>query len=113
MGDYGAFDYIEQKEPSYTTEDMLDYYTRLDCDYGVSVDHLIVAAFESEKDSRYKLTIHNAEDFLKQHRKAGLKWEPVGAVQGWDTESYAKAAAKYVKMGCRYVVAPVAAEITA
>jgi hypothetical protein len=103
MGDCGAFDYIMQETPPYTTEDVLDYYTRLGFDYGVSVDHLIVAATESQKQFRYELTIHNAEEFLKEHRKAKLKWEPIGAVQGWDPESYAKAAAKYVKMGYRYI----------
>jgi queuine/archaeosine tRNA-ribosyltransferase len=103
MGDCGAFDYIMQESPPYTTEDVLDYYTRLGFDYGVSVDHLIVAATEQQKKFRYELTIHNAEDFLKQHRKADLKWEPIGAVQGWDPESYATAAVQYVKMGYRYL----------
>jgi hypothetical protein len=103
MGDCGAFDYIMQEVPPYTTEDVLDYYTRLDFDYGVSVDHLIVAATEQQKTFRYELTIHNAEDFLKQHRKAGLKWEPIGAIQGWNPESYARAALRYVKMGYSYL----------
>jgi Queuine tRNA-ribosyltransferase len=103
MGDCGAFDYIMQERPPYSTEDVLDYYTRLDFDFGVSVDHLIVTATEAQKEFRYNLTIHNAEDFLKQHRAAGLKWEPIGAVQGWDADSYAKAAAQYVKMGYRCI----------
>jgi hypothetical protein len=103
MGDCGAFDYIEAKEPPYSTPDVLDYYTRLDFDYGVSVDHLVVPAFEAEKKFRYDLTIHNAEVFLREHRKAGLKWEPIGAIQGWDPRSYANAAAEYIKMGYRYL----------
>jgi hypothetical protein len=103
MGDCGAFDYIEQKEPPYTTEDVLDYYTRLDFDYGVSVDHLIVPAFYEDKQFRYDLTIANAADFLRQHRQLGLKWEPIGAVQGWDPASYAHAAGLYAKMGYRYI----------
>jgi queuine/archaeosine tRNA-ribosyltransferase len=103
MGDCGAFDYIMEEKPPYSTADVLDYYTRLDFDLGVSVDHLIVTATEDQKKFRYDLTIHNAEDFLKEHRKAGLKWEPIGAVQGWDPDSYARAAAQYVKMGYRYI----------
>jgi queuine/archaeosine tRNA-ribosyltransferase len=103
MGDCGAFDYIMEEKPPYTTADVLDYYTRLDFDYGVSVDHLIVSATEHQKQFRYELTINNAEEFLKEHRKAGLKWEPIGAVQGWDPDSYANAAAQYVKMGYRYI----------
>jgi hypothetical protein len=103
MGDCGAFDYIDKDEPPYTTEDVIDYYTRLDFDYGVSVDHLVVPAFESQNQFRYDLTIHNAEEFLKEHRKLGLRWEPIGAVQGWDRESYVKAAKKYVAMGYQYI----------
>jgi Queuine tRNA-ribosyltransferase len=103
MGDCGAFDYIMEDVPPYTTADVLDYYTRLDFDFGVSVDHLIVTATEHQKKERFELTIQNAEDFLKEHRKAKLKWEPIGAVQGWDPKSYAKAAAKYVKMGYKYI----------
>lgn len=103
MGDCGAFDYIEQKVPPYTTDDVLDYYTRLDFDAGVSVDHLIVPAFYADKQFRYDLTVQNAEDFLKEHRKLGLKWEPIGAVQGWDPESYANAVTAYIKMGYKRV----------
>jgi queuine/archaeosine tRNA-ribosyltransferase len=103
MGDCGAFSYLKQRVPPYTTEKVIEYYTRLGFDYGVSVDHLIVTATEQQKKFRYELTIHNAEVFLKQHRKAGLKWEPIGAVQGWDPKSYATAAAQYIKMGYRYL----------
>jgi len=103
MGDCGAFGYINEDEPPYTTEDVLDYYTRLDFDFGVSVDHLIVTGTEDKKQFRYDLTIENAADFLKAHRKAKLKWEPIGAVQGWDPQSYANAAKLYAKMGYRYI----------
>jgi queuine/archaeosine tRNA-ribosyltransferase len=103
MGDCGAFDYIEQDEPPYTTDDVIDYYTRLDFDYGVSVDHLVVPAFEAQKHQRYELTIHNAEEFLREHRRHGLNWEPIGAVQGWDIKRYVEAARKYVAMGYRYI----------
>ena len=103
MGDCGAFDYMMDDVPPYSTEDVLDYYTRLDFDFGVSVDHLIVTATEHQKKERYELTINNAEEFLKQHRKAKLPWEPIGAVQGWDPDSYGKAAKQYVKMGYKYI----------
>lgn len=103
MGDCGAFDYIEEDVPPYSIEDVLEYYTRLDFDIGASVDHLVVPAFESAREFRYDLTISNAEEFIKEHRKAGLKWEPMGSVQGWDPKSYAKAVSKYQKMGYRYM----------
>jgi hypothetical protein len=103
MGDCGAFGYIEEVEPPYTTADVLDYYTRLGFNYGVSVDHLIVTAFEAQKQFRYDLTIHRAEEFLLEHRRLGLPWEPIGAVQGWDSASYAEAARQYIAMGYRYI----------
>jgi hypothetical protein len=70
---------------------------------GVSLDHLIVTATESEKQARYELTIDNAAEFLKRHRKAKLPWTPIGAVQGWDPKSYAAGAQKNVAMGYQYI----------
>lgn len=103
MGDCGAFGYINEKVPPYTTEEILDYYSRLGFDFGVSIDHMIVAATESEKKERYDLTIANAADFLEKHRKGRLPWTPIGAVQGWDPKSYAAAAKSYVAMGYKYI----------
>ena len=103
MGDCGAFGYINEEVPPYTTEEVIEYYTRLDFDFGVSLDHLIVTATEAKKKARYDLTIENAAAFLKQHRKAKLSWTPIGAVQGWDPKSYAAAAKKYVAMGYDYI----------
>jgi len=103
MGDCGAFDYIMEETPPYSTDDLLNYYTRLGFNYGVSADHLIVKATMDQYKFRYDLTIHNAEEFLKEHQKRGLTWTPIGAVQGWDPSSYAKAAERYVKMGYNYL----------
>ncbi len=103
MGDCGAFGYIAEKNPPYNTNEILDYYTRLDFDYGVSIDHLIVPAFAEDQQHRYDLTIHNAEEFIVEHKKRKLEWEPIGAVQGWDPESYAQAAKQYVDMGYKYI----------
>jgi len=103
MGDCGAFGYIGEKDPPYTTSEILDYYTRLDFDYGVSIDHLIVSSNQDEWKHRYQLTIDNAADFIREHRQQGLGWTPIGAVQGWDPRSYADAARQYVAMGYRYI----------
>jgi len=103
MGDCGAFDYIMEEIPPYNTDDLLNYYTRLGFNYGVSADHLIVKATMDQYKFRYDLTIHNAEEFLMEHQKRNLTWTPVGAVQGWDPTSYAKAAERYVKMGYTYL----------
>lgn len=104
FGDCGAFDYIMADDPPFNTDEMLDYYNRLDFDYGVSLDHLILDSSDIEKRNyRYELTINNARDFIEGHKKLGCKWTPVGAVQGWDPESYANAAKKIVDMGYSYI----------
>jgi hypothetical protein len=103
MGDCGAFGYVGEVYPPYQTEEILDYYTRLGFNFGVSIDHLMVGSTQAERRRRYELTIQNAEDFLKEHRRRGLAWQPIGAVQGWDPASYADAARKYAKMGYHYL----------
>jgi hypothetical protein len=100
MGDCGAFSYVNQPEPPYSTTEVLEYYTALGFDYGVSVDHLVFASTRDQRQARYDLTVRNASKFIREHRRRGLKWQPVGAVQGWAPEQYAEAAYRYVhKMG--------------
>lgn len=100
MGDCGAFSYVNQPKPPYSTSEVVEYYTALGFDYGVSVDHLVFAATRGERQARYELTVRNASKFIREHQRRGLKWQPVGAVQGWDPEQYAEAAYRYVqKMG--------------
>jgi len=100
FGDCGAWEYHKEEVPTYTTDEMLDYYSRLDYDYGVSLDHLIKDKKDKVKrEFRYKLTIDNAKEFIEGHKKMKCKWVPVGAIQGWDPESYSKAAKKMVEMG--------------
>jgi hypothetical protein len=102
MGDCGAFSYINDHVPPYQTSEILDYYTRLDFDYGVSIDHFAIGE-GAERQRRYDLTIANAADFIREHKKRGLNWTPIGALQGWDEESFAEAAKKYVAMGYDYI----------
>ena len=100
MGDCGAFSYKDDLDPPFSTADVLAYYTALGFDLGVSVDHLaVVADSDDERQRRQDLTLRNADDFLREHRALGLTWEPIGAVQGWDPASYARAAAKTVALG--------------
>lgn len=103
MGDCGAFGYINQEVPPYTTEDVLDYYTRLGFNYGVSVDHLIVSSTHDERQFRYEVTLHNADEFLREHHAGAFRWKPIGAVQGWDAESYAAGARQVTSMGYDHI----------
>ncbi len=105
MGDCGAFGYFKEEVPPYNTEEILDYYDSLGFNYGVSIDHLIVGQFSEPgiRETRYSLTIKNAEDFIQKHRIGGYNFTPIGAVQGWNPESYAKAVKAYIDMGYEYI----------
>lgn len=103
LGDCGAWGYIREPEPTFTPAEALTLYEQLGVDHGVSVDHLIVTEFEHEKQQRYDITLRNAEQFLKLHRERSCTFTPIGAVQGWDPESYVKAALAEVAMGYDYL----------
>jgi hypothetical protein len=105
MGDCGAFGYINEPEPPYKTEDILEYYERLGFNYGVSIDHLIVGIFAEpeHRDKRYELTIKNAEDFIHKHHARGYSFIPIGVAQGWSPETYADAVKALIDMGYNYV----------
>lgn len=101
LGDCGAFGYIDEKVPPYSIQEVCDYYTTCGFTLGVSVDHLIPTADHPDRDLRYRITLENAHAFIEEHRRRKLPWIPVGAVQGWDPESYAQAALATARMGYR------------
>jgi hypothetical protein len=99
MGDCGAFGYVAEPEPIYETAEVLEFYERVGVTYGVSVDHIIFPAFPDQRDYRYNLTVNNALEFLRLHRKGEYSFTPVGAAQGWDVASYAAAARRLAEAG--------------
>ena len=100
MGDCGAFGYIQEEEPPYNTDEIIDYYQRLKFDYGVSIDHLIVGKFAQPgiREKRYDLTIKNAEEFIQKHQQMGCDFTPIGVAQGWNPQKYADAVKLLVNM---------------
>jgi hypothetical protein len=102
IGDCGAFGYIDQPVPPYTTPDIVAYYTDLKFTYGVSIDHVITARC-ADPVARYELTVANARDFIREHASARPPWTPVAAIQGYDVDSYARAARDCRDMGYTYV----------
>jgi hypothetical protein len=66
---------------------------------------LIVGSFAESgvRKKRYELTIKNAEEFIQKHQAGGYTFTPIGAVQGWSPESYAKAVKAYIEMGYEYI----------
>jgi hypothetical protein len=113
LGDCGAFTYHREQEPPYSVEDVFGFYEECGFDYGISVDHVILAyATEgSEGDlepaadwvARQGLTLAYAADFLALHRSERAAWVPLGVAQGWSPRSYAHAVAELQRIGYRYI----------
>lgn len=104
MGDCGAFSYHKEETPPYTVDEILTYYETLGFTYGVSIDHLIFSSFPAEeRERRWKLTLQNAEAFLRKHGEKRCTFTPVGIAQGDSPEQYALAIRRLVEMGYEYL----------
>ena len=108
MGDCGAFSYIGEDVPPYTVNEVADFYTQAQVNYGLAVDHIVPgftldngATPTPEALRRYELTLALAADFLCAAK--GRAFEPVGVVQGYSPESFARAAAHLQKLGYTYL----------
>lgn len=130
FGDCGAFSYVNEEKPWYETEDVLEYYDAIGVDYGASVDHLVVNTIyvsetveekledgtvvtkqkkrktqmsEDERKRRIELSLENAHEFLRLHRKRRYRFMPVGVAQGWTPDTYADSVKTLLKMGYTYI----------
>ncbi|MEK3865830.1 tRNA-guanine transglycosylase DpdA [Paenibacillus sp. FSL H7-0716] len=110
LGDCGAFSYIDKEVPPYTTQEIIDYYHNLGFDYGVSIDHLVIGAFQRDeaiRNQRYDLTLTMAEEFIRLYREnkdaMGYRFHPIGIVQGWDPPSFRRAVEHLIELGYDYV----------
>ncbi len=116
MGDCGAFTYVKEKVPPVTVDQVIDFYEACGLDYGVSVDHIILA-FQPELDNcipgldvvpedwrdRQDITLDLAEEFLERHGTRKCRFHPVGVAQGWSPRSYAVCVDRLQKMGYSYI----------
>ena len=117
MGDCGAFQYVKEKRPPFSVDEVLGFY--LDCgfDYGISVDHIILA-YEPEYDNksldgfdlvpagmreRQEITLDLADEFYRKHKREKCKFIPVGVAQGWSPKAYAHSVNCLQKMGYAYI----------
>jgi len=112
FGDCGAFSYHALEEPPYSAEDMVDFYADGGFTHGCSVDHVIFAfdpSYDNGKEvpdelrRRFDITLRNAELFLREARRLGEGFMPLGVVQGWSPRSMAEAARSLERMGYRYL----------
>jgi hypothetical protein len=103
MGDCGAFGYVSKERPPFTTPEIIDYYKQMRFDLAISIDHIVLPEFSDQNKFRYQLTIDNALEFLKLSKRRKVDFTPIGALQGWDTESYVKSAEILTAAGYEYV----------
>jgi len=125
MGDCGAFTYLCEEEPLYSTQEVLDYYHEFGFDYGVSLDHLAfvtVDALESAlrrgvvktrwwagktdeqlRQERIALTLRNAREFLALWEKQRPRFRPIGIAQGGTPELFYDAVQQLIAMGYDYI----------
>ncbi len=116
MGDCGAFAYVREKTPPYTVDEVIEFYLACGFDYGISVDHVILA-YQPQWDDptkpagqaavelrdRQEITLKLAAEFLARHRTDGLPFIPLGVAQGWSPLSYATAVRALQDMGYEYI----------
>lgn len=116
MGDCGAFAYVKEPYPPYTAEQVADFYEECGFDYGLSVDHIILAyranldrelpgldSAPSEWRERQQITLDLAAKFIAYHHKRKLRFTPVGIAQGWSPESYAHSVTELQRLGYSYI----------
>jgi hypothetical protein len=115
MGDCGAFTYVREAIPPYSVEDVLQFYIDCRFNFGISVDHVILAYDErwdhllpgfdvpEEFHRRREVTLHLAAQFLQLHREAKLPFEPLGVAQGWSPRSYAESVQRLQDIGYSYI----------
>lgn len=115
FGDCGAFSFINEDVPPTTVSEVIDFYNQIDVDLGASLDH-IVPDYDSEYDyffggisapqnylDRMGITIENGSKFLEECKRQGVRFEPIGAVQGWSPKSYIECIKSFQKMGYKKI----------
>jgi hypothetical protein len=110
MGDCGAFSYVNEAEPPYTVDDIIDFYDGCGFDYGMSLDHVILGftpdgrrEIPEEWPRRRELTVTLAGEFLARHAARSCHFTPVGVAQGWSPPTVAQSVSDLQAMGYRRV----------
>lgn len=112
IGDCGAFTYVREKTPPYTVDEVIDFYSECRFDYGISVDHVILAynrrwddasAPPSDELERQTITLTLAAEFKAKCRARRVTFEPIGVAQGWSPQSYAHSVHELQRMGYDYI----------
>ena len=104
IADCGAWTYVKKPSRAPDPVGILSYYDKLGVDYGVTVDHLVLAGLESEKKKRMQDTYDNAirahEVWKKEYKDSFVL---LASVQGWDENDYLKMFRNYLKRGLTHI----------
>jgi hypothetical protein len=110
LGDCGAFTYVNEPEPPYSINEVLDFYSQCGFDAGVSIDHVILGYRRpgtgdppNEWMERRRISLTYAEKFLSAVVDQRASFEPIGAAQGWDPASFADSVCELQDMGYRRI----------
>jgi hypothetical protein len=111
IGDCGAFTYVREKTPPYSVDEVIDFYTECRFNYGISVDHVILAynrnwdatAAPTDELERQTITLNLAAEFKAKAHIRGATFQPIGVAQGWSPRSYAHSVNELQRMGYDYI----------
>ncbi|WP_068546538.1 tRNA-guanine transglycosylase DpdA [Thalassotalea crassostreae] len=119
MGDCGAFDYVNEPEPPYTLDELIEFYERGGFDCGISLDHIVFQYAKDdealnkipyadirEAERRINITLKNAEEFyIKTHQDDPKKRKFIayGVAHGFDKESFISSVKKLEEIGYRHI----------
>lgn len=104
FGDCGAFSYVNESEPTISTEQAISLYELYHFDFGSSVDHMPIKSLPHwERQERVKTTCNNAEKFIVTWKERGELFTPVGSIQGINPKQYAENVSKYCEMGYQHL----------
>jgi hypothetical protein len=110
LGDCGAFTYVNEPEPPYSINEVLDFYGQCGFDAGVSIDHVILGYRRpgtgdppKEWKERRRISLTYAEKFLSAVVDQHANFGPIGAAQGWDPVSFTDSVRELQDMGYRRI----------
>ena len=80
MGDCGGFSYVNEPEPPFDVDAVIEFYLDCQFDYGISLDHVILGYNErlTEQEvpcdwrNRFDITMEKAREFLARAPEAEL-----------------------------------------
>lgn len=99
FGDCGAWGYVKEDAPPFSTSEILSFYERAKVNLGVSIDHLAPNNDIDEASRRITLTLENAKKFYDQFHKGNYSFTPIGACQGYNVDSYLSSFKELVNIG--------------